>query len=326
MRRKPTGRSASRHQNPEESGKRLGKSRPKKVERKNPNSERHQDPENRRKDRKYAAENKYKDQKSQGTKHFDRFSIRKKKTQTQEGPTHQQQGLTRLNKYLAHAGVCSRREADDLIAAGLVEVNGEVVTELGYKLKEGDTVKYGGHTLSTETKRYVLLNKPKDYLTTVDDPGKRKTVMQLIDGACKERIYPVGRLDRMTTGLLLFTNDGDLAKRLTHPSHGVRKVYHVELDKKLTQRDLETILDGVILDDGPVEVDSISYVKDAPKTEVGIEIHVGRNRIVRRIFEHLGYKVVKLDRTIFAGLNKKSLSRGQYRHLTDKEVELLHMN
>ncbi|MFT7114795.1 MAG: 23S rRNA pseudouridine2605 synthase, partial [Candidatus Azotimanducaceae bacterium] len=319
--KKPAGRRDSKFgKNPDESGQRQGKSRTSKVEKKNPNHDRHQDPDARSKDRRFAAENKRssvapkrdeREDSSSVKRQYDRFNFKKKRTQVQSGPTAQDKGLTRLNKYLAHAGVCSRREADQLIEAGLVEINGTVVTELGYKLEKTDIVKYGGSTLKSEPKQYILLNKPKDYLTTVDDPGKRKTVMELISGACKERLYPVGRLDRMTTGLLLFTNDGDLAKKLTHPSHGIRKVYHVVLDQKLSQKDLEAILGGVILDDGPAPVDSISYVKDAPKTEVGIELHIGRNRIVRRIFEHLGYSVSRLDRTTFAGLTKKGISRGQ---------------
>ena len=211
-----------------------------------------------------------------------------------------------------------------LIQAGTVTVNGEVVTELGTKVHISDKVNYGGQTLRREKLRYVLLNKPKGYITTSDDPFDRKTVMELVQGACTERIYPVGRLDRNTLGLLLLTNDGDLAKRLMHPKHGVKKLYHVELDKPLTKHDLLLIAEGIELEDGIAEVDAISYVsKDASKTEIGIEIHSGKNRIVRRIFEHLNYKVVKLDRVMIAGLTKLDLPRGRFRHLTPAEVSLL---
>ena len=230
----------------------------------------------------------------------------------------------RLNKYLADAGICSRREADLLIQAGTVTVNGEVVTTLGTKVGINDKVNYGGQTLKREKLRYVLLNKPKGYITTSDDPYDRKTVMELVQHACEERIYPVGRLDRNTLGLLLLTNDGDLAKRLMHPRHGVKKLYHVELDKPLTRHDMLQIAEGLDLEDGKAEVDAISYVsKDESKKEIGIEIHSGKNRIVRRIFEHLGYKVEKLDRVMLAGLTKLDLPRGKYRHLTPPEVSLL---
>ena len=232
--------------------------------------------------------------------------------------------VIRLNKYLADAGVCSRREADVLIQAGTVMVNDVIVTEMGTKVHITDKVNYGGQTLRREKLRYVLLNKPKGYITTSDDPFDRKTVMELVQGACTERIYPVGRLDRNTLGLLLLTNDGDLAKRLMHPKHGVKKLYHVELDKPLTKHDLLLISEGIELEDGVAEVDAISYVsKDESKTEIGIEIHSGKNRIVRRIFEQLNYKVVKLDRVMLAGLTKLDLTRGRYRHLTPAEVSLL---
>jgi 23S rRNA pseudouridine2605 synthase len=232
----------------------------------------------------------------------------------------------RLNRYIANAGVCSRREADELIASGVIKVNGETITELGYKIKPGDVVNYGGAALKNEAKRYLLLNKPKDYITTADDPEKRQTVMELIAGACKERLYPVGRLDRSTTGLLLFTNDGDLTKKLTHPSHKVKKVYHVTLDKTLKPVDYKQIVDGVELEDGLLEVDDLAFVGDGKdKTEVGIEIHSGRNRVVRRLFEHLGYKVKKLDRVVFAGLTKKDLPRGRWRFLTQQELNFLKM-
>ncbi|MDP3463240.1 MAG: pseudouridine synthase [Bacteroidales bacterium] len=233
-------------------------------------------------------------------------------------------GLIRLNKYLADAGVCSRREADDLIKAGVVSVNGKIVAEVGTKVKPEDKVVYGGQTLSREKLRYILLNKPKGYITTSDDPFERKTVMELVAGACTERIYPVGRLDRNTLGLLLFTNDGELAKKMMHPRYGVKKLYHVELDKPLTKADLLKIAEGVELEDGVAEVDKISWVSaDESKKEVGIEIHSGKNRIVRRIFESLDYKVVKLDRVIFGGLTKLNLNRGRWRHLTPKEIGML---
>ena len=233
-------------------------------------------------------------------------------------------GTIRLNKFLADAGVCSRREADVLITAGTVTVNGVVVTELGTKVNVYDKVNYGGQTLNRETLRYILLNKPKDYITTSDDPFDRKTVMELVTNACSERIYPVGRLDRNTTGLLLLTNDGDLAKKLMHPKHGVAKLYHVELDKALTKNDLIKIGDGIELEDGIAEVDEIAWVDKAEsKNEVGIKIHSGKNRIVRRIFESLGYEVVKLDRVTFAGLTKVNLTRGKWRHLLPKELSML---
>ncbi len=233
-------------------------------------------------------------------------------------------GEIRLNKYLADSGICSRREADDLILAGAVTVNGEVVTELGTKVKTTDKVVYGGQTLNREKLRYVLLNKPKGVITTSDDPYERHTVMDLVEGACQERIYPVGRLDRNTLGLLLLTNDGELAKTLTHPSHEVKKLYHVTLNKPLTESDFEKIQKGLMLEDGPIEVDKISYVEDdMTMREVGVEIHSGRNHIVRRIFESLGYEVVKLDRTMLAGLTKQNLPRGHWRFLTSAEISML---
>ncbi|ASS50461.1 MAG: pseudouridine synthase [Candidatus Fluviicola riflensis] len=232
----------------------------------------------------------------------------------------------RLNKYLSNAGVCSRREADVLIQSGVVSINGTVVTEMGYKVKKGDSVQYDGETINAETKRYVLLNKPKDFITTMDDPWGRKTVMGLVMKACKERIYPVGRLDRDTTGLLLFTNDGDLAKKLTHPRYEAKKIYHVEANRPVSKEHLEELMKGIELDDGLIKCDQAEYVKDgASAREVGIEIHSGKNRIVRRMFEKLGYEVVKLDRVQFASLTKKDLPRGFYRHLTDKEVAFLKM-
>lgn len=231
----------------------------------------------------------------------------------------------RLNRYIANAGICSRREADTYIAAGSVTVNGKVVNEMGYKVKRSDDVRFDGKRLSLEKKEYILLNKPKNFITTTSDEKGRRTVMELVSSASNSRLLPVGRLDRNTTGLLLFTNDGDLAKKLTHPKHGVRKIYHVHLNKNLALADLHKIEKGVELEDGPVAVDSISFVQGAPKKEVGMEIHTGRNRIVRRIFEHLGYEVVKLDRVIFAGLSKKDLPRGHWRHLTAQEVINLKM-
>lgn len=232
---------------------------------------------------------------------------------------------TRLNKYIASSGICSRREADTFIRAGLVTVNGELVTEMGFKIKPGDEVRYNGQRIKNERLVYILLNKPKDYITTLRDPHASRTVMDLVKNACKERIYPVGRLDRNTTGVLLLTNDGDLTKILTHPSHNRLKIYHVGLDKALTATDMQKIREGITLDDGPVKADDISYTDPADKKMVGIEIHSGRNRIVRRIFEQLGYSVKKLDRVYFAGLTKKGLSRGKWRFLTEKEIGMLKM-
>ena len=230
----------------------------------------------------------------------------------------------RLNKYIANAGVCSRREADTLIEAGAISVNGTVVTELGFKVMPTDEVRFGDTVLQRERPVYLLLNKPKDYITTMDDEFDRKHVMQLVKGACKERIYPVGRLDRDTTGLLLFTNDGEMTKKLTHPRSGVYKIYHVTLNKNVSHADLEQIAEGIELDDGQMAVDEVSYVGDH-KDEVGVTIHSGRNRIVRRIFESLGYEVVKLDRVVFAGLTKKDLPRGSWRFLTQEEINYLKM-
>ena len=231
----------------------------------------------------------------------------------------------RLNKFLANAGVCSRREADDFIMAGVVSVNGEVVNELGTKVKRTDEVRFHDQLIKLEKKVYVLLNKPKDCVTTSDDPQQRMTVMDLVKGACPERIYPVGRLDRNTTGVLLLTNDGDLASKLTHPKFLKKKIYHVFLDKKVTAHDMQQILDGVELEDGEVRADAVEYADEHDKSQVGIEIHSGKNRIVRRIFESLGYRVVKLDRVQFAGLTKKNVRRGDWRYLTEKEVDMLRM-
>ena len=229
----------------------------------------------------------------------------------------------RLNKYLANAGVCSRREADEFITSGAVTVNGTVVTELGTKVKRSDEVRFHDQPVTIEKKVYILLNKPKDYVTTSDDPQQRKTVMDLVKDACPERIYPVGRLDRNTTGVLLLTNDGELASKLTHPKFLKKKVYHVFLDTDITTEDLQKIADGIELEDGEVHADAIEYADERDHSQVGIEIHSGRNRIVRRIFEHLGYRVVKLDRVQFAGLTKRNLRRGDWRFLTEKEVEML---
>jgi 23S rRNA pseudouridine2605 synthase len=231
----------------------------------------------------------------------------------------------RLNKYLSNAGVCSRREADVLIQTGVVTVNGQIITELGYKIKPGDVVQYDGETINAETKRYVLLNKPKGFITTMDDPRGRKTVMTLVSKACRERVYPVGRLDRETTGLLLFTNDGDMAKKLTHPRYQARKIYHVELHKPVSKEDLEKLLNGVDLEDGRTKVDKAEFVEVGKNREVGVELHSGKNRIVRRLFEALGYNVLRLDRVQFAGLTKKDLPRGMFRHLTEQEVAFLKM-
>ena len=231
----------------------------------------------------------------------------------------------RLNKFLANAGVCSRREADEYIEAGAVTVNGTVVTELGTKVKRTDEIKFQNNPVTLEKKVYVLLNKPKDCVTTSDDPQHRKTVMDIVGNVCPERIYPVGRLDRNTTGVLLLTNDGDLASKLTHPKFLKKKVYHVFLDKNVTAHDMQQIAEGIELEDGEIHADAIEYASDTDKSQVGIEIHSGKNRIVRRIFEHLGYHVVKLDRVQFAGLTKKNLRRGDWRFLTEKEVDMLRM-
>jgi 23S rRNA pseudouridine2605 synthase len=252
-----------------------------------------------------------------GEKTYEKKSATKKKTASADG-------LTRLNKYLANAGIASRRDADTLIKSGAVKVNGKPVTEMGFKINPGDVVTYGDAAVKSERKVYLLLNKPKDYITTTDDPQERKTVMSLVSGVCRERIYPVGRLDRNTTGLLLFTNDGELTKKLTHPKHDIKKVYHVSLNKGLKPDDFVALTEGVELEDGMIKADDLAFVGEGKK-EVGIEIHSGRNRIVRRLFEHLGYEVVKLDRVTFAGLTKKDLPRGKHRFLTQKEVNFLQM-
>ena len=229
----------------------------------------------------------------------------------------------RLNRYIANSGVCSRREADSLIAKGLVTVNGKVVTEMGTQVKRSDDIRYEGKKLNPEAKVYILINKPKDMVTTTSDPEGRRTVLDLVEEACVERVYPVGRLDRNTTGVLLLTNDGDLSKKLTHPSYEVKKIYHVFLDKPVTKQHMEDIRKGIDLEDGSIKPDVVSYADTKDHSQVGIEIHSGRNRIVRRIFEHLGYKVEKLDRVYFAGLTKKTISRGKWRFLTNDEVKFL---
>ncbi len=248
-----------------------------------------------------------------------RPSSSKKKENLQEWPM-------RLNKYLAHAGIASRREADELIKNGMVTVNGKTITEMGFKVNRNDEVRFGGEVILPEKPVYILLNKPKNYITTTKDERNRKTVMELVkEPAKKYRIFPVGRLDRKTTGVLLLTNDGDLAKKLLHPKYKVEKLYHVVLDRNLKQQDLQKIREGLKLDDGMIYVDDISYIKGASHSEVGVKIHSGRNRIVRRIFEHLGYNVKKLDRVMFAGLTKKGVERGKWRYLTGKEVQYLKM-
>ena len=234
-------------------------------------------------------------------------------------------GSVRLNKYIANSGVCSRREADVLISSGAIMVNGKIITELGTQVMPGDVVVYGKQRLKNEKKVYVLLNKPKDYITTTDDPQKRKTVLHLLGNTFKERLYPVGRLDRNTTGLLLLTNDGEMAKKLSHPSHRIKKLYHVYLNKKITKADLQRIAEGVTVGEDKIIPDSIALVNKDKNNELGIEIHSGQNRVVRRIFEQLGYKVTKLDRVMYAGLTKKDLPRGKWRKLTEKEVSYLSM-
>lgn len=246
----------------------------------------------------------------------------KKKQLAHRLKTEKEDAELRLNRYISMGGVCSRRDADTLITEGRVKVNGEVVQTVGSKVRKTDRVEVDDVVVTPERKVYLVLNKPKDYVTTLEDPLERKTVMSLIEGACKERIYPIGRLDRQTTGVLLFTNDGDLAKKLTHPKYEHKKIYHVFLDKPLAEKDMEAIHTGIELEDGTIKADEISYVvPDA--TEVGIEIHSGRNRIVRRIFEHLGYRIERLDRVYFAGITKKNLPRGRWRFLTSEEVKIL---
>lgn len=302
------------------SEKRIGKSKAYKAEARQKVADhktRHVDPEKRREDRRRAAENK------KGYSKFVNKAANRKFSQAKEGSVPNDK--VRINKFLAQGGTCSRREAEKYIIAGAVKINGKVVTDLSYRVAPSDLVKFNGQTIRGEKKKYVLLNKPKDFITTTSDDRGRKTVMQLVDNACVERIYPVGRLDRNTTGLLLFTNDGDLAKKLVHPKHGVRKIYHVTLDKKLAKHHLNAIAEGVTLEDGPASVDSVSYIDGSSHDQVGIELHIGRNRVVRRIFESLGYQVVHLDRVVFGNLTKKDVKRGSWKHLDKKELELLRM-
>lgn len=230
---------------------------------------------------------------------------------------------TRLNRYIANAGICSRRDADKFIEAGVISINGKIVTELGTKVFYGDVVKFNDQPLMPEKKTYILLNKPKDYVTTLEDPHAEKTVMDLIGSAGKQRVYPVGRLDKSTTGLLLMTNDGDLTEKLSHPKYNKKKVYQATLDKVITQADMQKLFDGVTLEDGLIKADDIEYCNPDDKCEVGIVIHSGKNRVIRRMFEHLGYKVKKLDRVYYAGLTKKNLPRGKWRFLTDAEISML---
>jgi 23S rRNA pseudouridine2605 synthase len=271
----------------------------------------------------------YKNDKKRGQKSktdYTRITKRPRKKSGDSKPQPNDEGMIRLNKFIANTGVCSRREADELISTGVISVNGKVVTELGTKIYPTDKVQYGEQTLAQEKLVYLLLNKPKDYITTVDDPEKRNTVMELVDNATKERIYPVGRLDRNTTGLLLFTNDGELTLKLTHPKNGIKKIYHVMVDQNFKAEDMKKMREGFELEDGYIKVDDIQFVGDSGnKKDIGVEIHSGKNRIVRRMFEALGYKVVKLDRVMFAGLTKKDLSRGKWRFLTPKEVNFLKM-
>jgi 23S rRNA pseudouridine2605 synthase len=249
----------------------------------------------------------------------------RKKTERLRVPKEGEDDSIRLNRFIAASGICSRREADEYIKAGLISVNGNIIMEMGTKVSSKDDIRYNGERIKTERLVYVLLNKPKDFITTVKDPHATKTVLQLVAGACKERIYPVGRLDRNTTGVLLLTNDGDLTKTLTHPRYNKLKIYHVTLSKGLTAKDMKQVREGVTLDDGLIKADAISYIDPIDKSQIGIEIHSGKNRIVRRIFEKLDYRIKKLDRVYFAGLTKKGLTRGQWRHLTEIEVSMLKM-
>jgi len=258
--------------------------------------------------------------------YFDKPAYRKPRTVRKPEPEPEEGGLVRLNKFIANSGICSRREADTYIETGLVSVNGVKVTELGTKIDPSkDDVRFNGQRIKGEKKVYIVMNKPKDFVTTMSDPHAERTVMDLISKSlCPERVFPVGRLDKATTGVLLFTNDGDLTEKLTHPSHGIRKIYHAVLDKNLKKEDFDSILDGIELEDGPIAADALSYV-DGDKSQIGLEIHSGRNRIVRRIFEHLGYRVKRLDRVYFAGLTKKNLRRGAWRFLDEKEIGMLKM-
>ena len=302
------------------SEKRVGKTkaykadaRQKAVNQKN----RHTDPLMRSEDRRRAAEHK------KSNKSF----VKRTTNSTFSTPKddHPFNNKIRINKYLASGGTCSRREAEKFIIAGAVSVNGKTMTDLSFRVAPSDLVKFNGQTIRGEKKKYILLNKPKDFITTTSDDKNRKTVMQLVEKACSERIYPVGRLDRNTTGLLLFTNDGDLAKKLVHPKHGVRKIYHVTLDKKLAKHHLSSIRKGVNLDDGPADIDNISFIEGSSHNHVGIELHIGRNRIVRRIFESFGYEVKLLDRVVFGNLTKKDIKRGSWKHIEKNELNLLRM-
>ena len=230
----------------------------------------------------------------------------------------------RLNQFISHSGISSRREADNLIKAGLVQVNGKIIVEMGFRVMPTDIVKFNNETIASETKRYLLLNKPKDYLTSTDDP-KKKNVYELIAKACKERIYPVDRLDRITSGLLLFTNDGELSKKLTYPKQRVKKIYHITLNKNLKAEDMNKIKEGVSVDGYVVDIETISYVQNSPKKEVGVEIHIGKNSTLKNLFALLGYKIVRIDRVYFGGLTKKDIPRGRHRFLSDKEVSMLKM-
>ena len=284
---------------------------------------RHDNPEKRREDRVRSAAALSKERLSHSTPKSPRPSTRA--TSALNSRRGKDDGGMRLNKFIAHAGICSRRDADMYIRSGNVTINGEVVTEMGYKVQPTDRVCFDGVELKAEKKVYVLLNKPKNYITTTDDPEKRRTVMDLIKNASRERIYPVGRLDRSTMGLLLFTNDGEMAKGIMHPSSNIKKTYQVTLDRNLTAQDMGNIRSGIELEDGIIQVDNISYIPDARHNELGVELHSGRNRIVRRIFEHLGYQVVKLDRVQLGPLTKKNLSRGMWRFLTQSEINMLKM-
>lgn len=304
----------SQEERPAKGGKRIGKSRPSRFDSSNGNRSK---AAYRGADRKDGFTGKRKDiTRKKADDH--------KAVKTPKKSTHKD-GKIRLNRFLANSGVCSRREADTYIESGVVQVNGKVVTELGMRVLPTDDVRFDGTRLTIEQKRYVLLNKPKGFVTTTDDPNAEKTVMDLVKHACEERIYPVGRLDKDTTGLLLLTNDGDLTKKLTHPKYDKKKIYHAHLHKDITRDDLNKILEGFDLEDGFICADSISYVDEEDKTQVGIEIHSGRNRIVRRTFAHLGYKVLRLDRVYFAGLTKKNLPRSKWRMLTQKEINILNM-
>ena len=248
-----------------------------------------------------------------------------KKPKISSGQESPPSAIIRLNRYISNTGLCSRREADKFIQDGNISVNGKIISELGIKINKTDIVRYNGKVLQKEKKVYVLLNKPKDFITTSNDPFSRKTVMNLVENACDERIYPVGRLDRNTTGVLLLTNDGDLAKKLSHPSYNIKKIYHVFMDRAPSEEDLEKISKGIKLEDGFIKADNIGYPVPEDKRQIGLELHSGRNRIVRRVFESLGYTVIKLDRVSFAGLTKKNLKRGKWRYLTDKEISWLCM-